>query len=588
MTAHELVKTPNEVPISSKPESAPNHAHIAPIPNMPATNAPAGNPVIASAPVPHSMNQNPILPSPAPSSSSGLPFLIPPAQIPGALPKPNVPAACPIPSGLPSSSPVETLAPQSVLMSPVPTPEVPGTSTPSKSRKSKSKRKPPTVTMATAATACSSGSTGGENTGRWTAEEHRLFLQGLDQHGKGWKKIASLIKSRTVVQIRTHAQKYFQKLAKARQNGEVPEGEHLLGLEGRTAGGMMLSVNHTIAGSSTSAGVMSPSSKKRKQLSGTKRKSISSVVNSAISESKLENKGAQFEAGHESPKSTISPALVPFMVPPVPILNEQTEEHEAPLTMDFTNEQLEDSLFRFLTPSIIENIPPPPLVKQAKGPGAPSLPSAATDLLGSVDPIKVPKAGVSQPVVGEISPTGVMDAAFPLIPSWYSKGADVEELLDEADALDWLADSGDLDETYGHILESNTPNEVAVVHPVNIDPVPVTGNSTPAIVIQPDVSIGMPCEPSKVFTHDSHLKRPSLFENHSTGQEPPEKRQKFSSPSEEMDTVLPSVTSTANIIATTGGGEDDQFAVFDSAFDEQAFVSALLDSGDAPPSLPAL
>ena len=42
----------------------------------------------------------------------------------------------------------------------------------------------------------------GENTGRWTAEEHRLFLQGLEQHGKGWTKIASLIKSRTVVQVR--------------------------------------------------------------------------------------------------------------------------------------------------------------------------------------------------------------------------------------------------------------------------------------------------------------------------------------------------------------------------------------------------
>ena len=46
-----------------------------------------------------------------------------------------------------------------------------------------------------------------ENTGRWTAEEHRLFLAGLEQHGKGWKKIASLIKSRTVVQIRTTCQK---------------------------------------------------------------------------------------------------------------------------------------------------------------------------------------------------------------------------------------------------------------------------------------------------------------------------------------------------------------------------------------------
>jgi SHAQKYF class myb-like DNA-binding protein len=55
--------------------------------------------------------------------------------------------------------------------------------------------------------------------GRWTGEEHILFLKGLEMHGKGWKKIAKLIKTRTVVQIRTHAQKYFQKLAKAKKNG---------------------------------------------------------------------------------------------------------------------------------------------------------------------------------------------------------------------------------------------------------------------------------------------------------------------------------------------------------------------------------
>jgi len=55
------------------------------------------------------------------------------------------------------------------------------------------------------------------STGRWTREEHHLFLRGLELHGKGWKKIASLIKTRTVVQIRTHAQKYFLKLQKARQ-----------------------------------------------------------------------------------------------------------------------------------------------------------------------------------------------------------------------------------------------------------------------------------------------------------------------------------------------------------------------------------
>ena len=61
-----------------------------------------------------------------------------------------------------------------------------------------------------------------ENTGRWTSEEHQFFLDGLQQYGKEWKKIADLIKSRTVVQIRTHAQKYFQKVAKAREMQNDP------------------------------------------------------------------------------------------------------------------------------------------------------------------------------------------------------------------------------------------------------------------------------------------------------------------------------------------------------------------------------
>lgn len=41
-----------------------------------------------------------------------------------------------------------------------------------------------------------------QSTGRWTSEEHLLFLKGLELHGKGWKLIATLIQTRTVVQIR--------------------------------------------------------------------------------------------------------------------------------------------------------------------------------------------------------------------------------------------------------------------------------------------------------------------------------------------------------------------------------------------------
>jgi len=55
---------------------------------------------------------------------------------------------------------------------------------------------------------------GHEHTGRWTREEHESFLAGLKQYGKEWKKVAAKVKTRTVVQTRTHAQKYFQKLQK--------------------------------------------------------------------------------------------------------------------------------------------------------------------------------------------------------------------------------------------------------------------------------------------------------------------------------------------------------------------------------------
>jgi SHAQKYF class myb-like DNA-binding protein len=57
-----------------------------------------------------------------------------------------------------------------------------------------------------------SANTGREKVGRWTDEEHQVFLEGLEMHGKQWKVIAGMIGTRTVVQVRTHAQKYFQRV----------------------------------------------------------------------------------------------------------------------------------------------------------------------------------------------------------------------------------------------------------------------------------------------------------------------------------------------------------------------------------------
>ena len=67
---------------------------------------------------------------------------------------------------------------------------------------------------------------GEEKVGRWTEEEHEIFLEGLQMHGKQWKTIATMIGTRTVVQVRTHAQKYFQKLERKNKDASSSTSIH--------------------------------------------------------------------------------------------------------------------------------------------------------------------------------------------------------------------------------------------------------------------------------------------------------------------------------------------------------------------------
>ena len=62
--------------------------------------------------------------------------------------------------------------------------------------------------------ACVTSSAGG----KWTSEEHRLFVESFKKYGKNWKKLGTIITTRTVLQIRTHTQKYLQKLERASRN----------------------------------------------------------------------------------------------------------------------------------------------------------------------------------------------------------------------------------------------------------------------------------------------------------------------------------------------------------------------------------
>jgi SHAQKYF class myb-like DNA-binding protein len=63
------------------------------------------------------------------------------------------------------------------------------------------------------------------NVGRWSTEEHNLFLEALRIYGKNWDKIQKHVRTRCVQNIRSHSQKFNQKLEKlVDANGDLLEG----------------------------------------------------------------------------------------------------------------------------------------------------------------------------------------------------------------------------------------------------------------------------------------------------------------------------------------------------------------------------
>ncbi|GFY84152.1 homeodomain-like superfamily protein [Actinidia rufa] len=56
----------------------------------------------------------------------------------------------------------------------------------------------------------------------WTEPEHDKFLEALQLFDRDWKKIEAFVGSKSVIQIRSHAQKYFLKVQKSGTNEHLP------------------------------------------------------------------------------------------------------------------------------------------------------------------------------------------------------------------------------------------------------------------------------------------------------------------------------------------------------------------------------
>ena len=59
--------------------------------------------------------------------------------------------------------------------------------------------------------------------GRWSQEEHLLFIKGCLLYGNNWKEVQNYIQTRSCSQIRSHSQKYFKKLKKIYRNKNINE-----------------------------------------------------------------------------------------------------------------------------------------------------------------------------------------------------------------------------------------------------------------------------------------------------------------------------------------------------------------------------
>jgi hypothetical protein len=197
------------------------------------------------------------------------------------------------------------------------------------------------------------------------------------------------------------------------------------------------------------------------------------------------------------------------------------------------------------------------------------------------NPITVPPdhpATAPSTISGEVSPTGVADLTlYPSwtdakdTPSWYAKGSDVDALLDVADTLDWLTDTGDLHESY-------QPTHPA--HETLEEQYPTSD--------QPDVE-----EKSlHGLAHTTSVNNMSMntLPHVDSAVEVPPLPSLFDGATEPVADELHKRHSAAHLVESHSSATiDEHLQVFDSPLEEHDFVSTILENtGESSGSLPAL
>jgi hypothetical protein len=190
------------------------------------------------------------------------------------------------------------------------------------------------------------------------------------------------------------------------------------------------------------------------------------------------------------------------------------------------------------------------------------------------NPITLPSDTVTATITGgEVSPTGVNDLSiYPSwtdakeTPSWYAKGADVDGILDVADTLDWLADSGDANETYepSHADDCNSLPDLDEAD---------NASDSGDMGVKPSTSVStLPHVDSNMETMVPTL--PSLFDSE-VGESG-------------LLNIGPSTNDFKTLQPSASGILDAHLQVFESAMEEHAFVSTILEDDNHNEDLEAL